>query len=49
MFNKSVQIINEKKAAIEKGDEAVLQQVGEGKDVMSILRVCCRTQGYSAN
>ena len=49
MFNKSVQIINEKKAAIEHGDEAVLQQVGEGKDVMSILRVCRQTEVYSAN
>lgn len=28
-----------KKAAIEKGDEVILQDVGEGKDILSILRM----------
>ncbi|KAI0806598.1 cytochrome P450 [Fomes fomentarius] len=38
MYSKSVQIIDEKKAAMKKGDTELLRQVGEGKDVMSILR-----------
>ncbi|GJE84919.1 cytochrome P450 [Phanerochaete sordida] len=33
----SRRIFREKKAALEKGDEAVLMQVGAGKDIMSIL------------
>ncbi|KAI0373129.1 cytochrome P450 [Pilatotrama ljubarskyi] len=33
----SLQIVNEKKAAVERGDEALKQQVGEGKDIMSVL------------
>lgn len=41
MYSKSVQIIDEKKAAMKKGDSELLRQVGEGKDVMSILRTCC--------
>ena len=37
MHARSVLIFNEKKAALEKGDDALRQQVGEGRDVMSIL------------
>ncbi|KAH9890484.1 cytochrome P450 [Cubamyces lactineus] len=37
MHARSVQIINEKRAALEGGDEALKQQVGEGKDIMSVL------------
>ncbi|KAI0760478.1 cytochrome P450 [Fomes fomentarius] len=37
MHRRSVEIFEEKKRALEKGDEAVTQQVGEGKDIMSIL------------
>ncbi|OJT06234.1 Cytochrome P450 3A24 [Trametes pubescens] len=33
----SLEIYHEKKAALEKGDEAMKQQVGEGKDIMSVL------------
>ena len=33
----SRQVIESKKQALAKGDEAVLAQVGEGKDIMSIL------------
>ena len=33
-----LKVFNEKKAAIERGDETLLQMVGEGKDVMSVLR-----------
>ena len=38
MDTHSRHIFREKKTAFEKGDEAVVQQVGEGKDIMSILR-----------
>ncbi len=31
-------ILDAKKAALSKGEEAVARQVGEGKDIMSILR-----------
>ncbi|OSD02143.1 cytochrome P450 [Trametes coccinea BRFM310] len=33
----SVKLVNEKKAALAQGDEALKQQVGEGKDIMSVL------------
>ncbi len=38
MHERSVLIFNEKKAALEKGDDALKHQVGEGRDIMSILR-----------
>lgn len=31
-------IFRDKKAAIQAGDDAMIQEVGEGKDIMSILR-----------
>lgn len=34
-------ILESKKRALEKGDSAVMHQVGEGKDIMSVLRMCC--------
>ncbi|KAI0765001.1 cytochrome P450 [Fomes fomentarius] len=37
MHARSVLIYNEKKKALEKGDEALKQQISEGKDIMSIL------------
>ncbi|KAH7907756.1 cytochrome P450 [Hygrophoropsis aurantiaca] len=37
MDRTSTEVFESKKAALEKGDEAVLQQVGQGKDIMSIL------------
>ena len=37
MTERSVKIFVQKKKALEAGDEAVLQQVGEGKDLMSLL------------
>ncbi|KAJ8521037.1 hypothetical protein ONZ45_g2214 [Pleurotus djamor] len=37
MHNTSVEIWRSKKAAMEKGDAAVLDQIGQGKDIMSIL------------
>lgn len=36
----STDIYNEKCRALLAGDEALKQQVGEGKDIMSILREC---------
>lgn len=40
MHQRSKDIFYAKKAALEAGEDAVLQQVGEGKDIMSILREC---------
>ncbi|KZP09574.1 cytochrome P450 [Athelia psychrophila] len=37
MYETSVRIIESRKAALEKGDEALVQQAGRGKDIMSIL------------
>ncbi|KAE9401520.1 cytochrome P450 [Gymnopus androsaceus JB14] len=37
MHNLSVSIYEEKKRALEAGDEAVTRQIGQGKDLMSIL------------
>ncbi|KAI0713837.1 cytochrome P450 [Earliella scabrosa] len=37
MYERSTEIYRAKKAAIERGDETAVHQVGEGKDVMSIL------------
>ena len=37
MHARSVQIFEEKRAALARGDDAMHQQVGEGRDVMSIL------------
>ena len=33
----AVEIVNSKKRALEDGDEAVARQIGEGKDILSIL------------
>ena len=35
---RSIGIVAEKKAALERGDEALKEQVGRGKDIMSVLR-----------
>ena len=37
MHRRSVEIFREKQLALQRGDEAVMKQVGEGKDIMSIL------------
>ncbi|KAH7905029.1 cytochrome P450 [Hygrophoropsis aurantiaca] len=37
MDRTSTEVFESKKAALERGDEAVLQRVGQGKDIMSIL------------
>jgi hypothetical protein len=38
MDEASMKIFKEKKRALSEGDDAVLHRVGEGKDIMSILR-----------
>ena len=38
MHRRATEIYREKKALLETGDEALTLQVGEGKDLMSILR-----------
>ena len=38
MIRRSQEIIDQKKQALKKGDEALVHQIGEGKDIMSILR-----------
>lgn len=38
MDRSSTKILEEKKAALQQGDEAVLEQVGHGRDIMSVLR-----------
>ncbi len=38
MRSRSQEIIEEKKAALRMGDDVMLQEVGEGKDLMSICR-----------
>jgi tRNA A37 methylthiotransferase MiaB len=37
MDRTSIQIFEHKRLALQQGDEAVLKQVGRGKDIMSIL------------
>ena len=41
MHQRSVEIYRSKKEALKQGDEAVTQQIGEGKDLMSILCAQC--------
>lgn len=40
MNETSIKILEEKKKALKKGDDAVVHQVAEGRDIMSILRKC---------
>ena len=37
MDRTSTEVFEQKKKALQAGDEAVTKQVGEGKDIMSIL------------
>ena len=41
MREHSQRIIDEKKAALKKGNDALAHAVGEGKDIMSICRAYC--------
>ena len=47
MHQRSLDIYNEKKAAIERGDQETLIAVGERKDMLSILRARFLTPPYS--
>ena len=38
MARRSLEIVEEKQALLEKGDSALAHQVGEGRDIMSICR-----------
>lgn len=38
MYNNAKDLLSKKRLALKEGDEVVMQQIGEGKDVMSILR-----------
>jgi len=40
LYETSMEILESKKAALKAGDEAIKQQVGEGKDILSILSAC---------
>lgn len=40
MDETSKMIFYSKKTALEKGDDAVMLQIGEGRDIMSVLRRC---------
>lgn len=40
MHELSVEIYEEKKRAFEEGDEAVVRQIGKGKDLLSIMSKC---------
>lgn len=40
MFERSIEIFTERKAAALRGEESMLNQVAGGKDVMSVLREC---------
>ena len=37
MHTESINILTEKRAALEAGDDAMVRAMGEGKDIMSIL------------
>lgn len=45
---RSLKIVNKKKEALQQGDAALKQQVGEGKDIMSVLCESNRKQNQSS-
>jgi hypothetical protein len=40
MHETSIEILEVKERALKEGDEAVVQQIGRGQDIMSILSMC---------
>jgi hypothetical protein len=36
----STEVFEDKKRALSEGDEAIMRQVGQGRDIMSTLRAC---------
>ena len=49
MARRSQEIIDEKMEAFSKGDEEMVQRVGEGKDIMSILRTWASSSNLQAS
>ena len=49
MDEQSTKIYRSKKAALEKGDESVVHQMSEGKDIMSILCEWEKSPGFMGN
>ncbi len=49
MARRSEEIIGAKKSALAKGDDELAHRVGEGKDIMSILRTCSMLSLLSFN
>ena len=47
MDSESRKIYNAKKTALEAEDDTILHQVGEGKDIMSILRACALYKNHA--
>lgn len=47
MAERSFEIIKNKKSALLRGDAELTHQVGEGKDIMSLLRECLFSQKYN--
>lgn len=48
MHEESMAVYESKKAALMKGEEAVVQQIGKGKDILSILRKSMRRETLRA-
>lgn len=42
VWTRSTEVYNEKRKTLLAGDEALKSQVGEGKDILSVLRACFR-------
>ena len=40
MYTTNLNVFEEKKRALKAGDEKVLQQIGQGRDIVSVLRTC---------
>lgn len=40
MYITNLNVFEDKKRALKEGDEKVLQQIGRGRDIVSVLRAC---------
>ncbi|KAI0754452.1 hypothetical protein C8Q80DRAFT_1297541 [Daedaleopsis nitida] len=49
VFDQAKKIIEENKAALERGDQEMLHMVGEGKDIISIMRNLCQSAPSAAD
>jgi hypothetical protein len=41
LWNTANEVLTSKQDAVSKGDASMAEQIGQGKDIMSILRNCC--------